>query len=307
MSSTPRAMGPSLSRDQQSVMAPVRGTRPKVGRSPATPQRIAGAMMLPPVSLAIAKATQPGRRGGARARAAPRCAFLEEPRVVGLAAEPDVVEGKGAQAQLRDEHGPGLVEPLDHGGVLGGTRSRNGSAPQVVADAGGVEEVLGAPRDAMERTAVAAGRDLGVGLLRLGEGQLTREGDGAVDLRLEALETLEVDPGQALRGEDAGLDPAGEGRESGEGDVLVAARQRRRRTGAAHEPASRRSRQSDPGGRDPSGWPAPARDRGPPCAAPSAARRAAPCETCQFPAACARSAAVYWICISFSASAIVAG
>ena len=38
-------------------MAPVRGTRPKVGRSPVTPQRIAGATMLPPVSLPIEKPT----------------------------------------------------------------------------------------------------------------------------------------------------------------------------------------------------------------------------------------------------------
>src|SRR5215510_12733359 len=50
-------MGPSLSNDQQSVMAPERATRPKVGRTPVTPQRIAGETMLPPVSLPIEKAT----------------------------------------------------------------------------------------------------------------------------------------------------------------------------------------------------------------------------------------------------------
>jgi transposase len=44
-------MGPSLSRDQQSVIAPVRGTRPNVGRRPVTPHRIAGLTILPPVSL----------------------------------------------------------------------------------------------------------------------------------------------------------------------------------------------------------------------------------------------------------------
>src|SRR5208283_3748587 len=58
-SSTLRAIGPSLSSDQQSVMAPVRATRPKVGRSPATPQRMEGLTMLPPVSLPIANATKP--------------------------------------------------------------------------------------------------------------------------------------------------------------------------------------------------------------------------------------------------------
>src|SRR5215467_13013029 len=52
-------MGPSLSSDQQSVMAPVRGTRPYVGRSPVTPQRMLGAIMLPPVSLPMEKAMSP--------------------------------------------------------------------------------------------------------------------------------------------------------------------------------------------------------------------------------------------------------
>jgi len=37
-SSTPRVIGPNLSSDQHSVIAPVRGTRPYVGRSPVTPQ-----------------------------------------------------------------------------------------------------------------------------------------------------------------------------------------------------------------------------------------------------------------------------
>src|SRR5436189_2251333 len=52
-------IGPSLSSDQQSVMAPVRGTRPYVGRSPVTPHRIAGLTMLPPVSLPMENATSP--------------------------------------------------------------------------------------------------------------------------------------------------------------------------------------------------------------------------------------------------------
>src|SRR5882757_9855426 len=57
VSSTPRVIGPDLSRDQHSVIAPVRATRPKVGRNPLTPQRMLGATMLPPVSLPTAKPT----------------------------------------------------------------------------------------------------------------------------------------------------------------------------------------------------------------------------------------------------------
>src|SRR5436190_18508641 len=56
-SSTERVIGPSLSSDQHKVIAPVRATRPKVGRSPVTPQRMAGLTILPPVSLPIENAT----------------------------------------------------------------------------------------------------------------------------------------------------------------------------------------------------------------------------------------------------------
>src|SRR5260370_12137855 len=58
-SSTPRVMGPSLSSDQHSVIAPLRGTRPYVGRKPVTPQRMLGDTMLPPVSLPIENPTRP--------------------------------------------------------------------------------------------------------------------------------------------------------------------------------------------------------------------------------------------------------
>src|SRR5579864_7021928 len=40
-------------------MAPVRGTRPYVGRKPVTPQRIEGLTILPPVSLPIENPTSP--------------------------------------------------------------------------------------------------------------------------------------------------------------------------------------------------------------------------------------------------------
>src|SRR5262245_9965009 len=59
VSSTERVIGPSLSSDQHSVIAPVRATRPNVGRSPVTPHRIAGATIEPPVSLPMANPTKP--------------------------------------------------------------------------------------------------------------------------------------------------------------------------------------------------------------------------------------------------------
>src|SRR5262245_37966047 len=58
-SSTARQMGPSLSQVQANVIAPVRGTKPNVGRSPVAPQRVEGDTIEPNVSDPIANATQP--------------------------------------------------------------------------------------------------------------------------------------------------------------------------------------------------------------------------------------------------------
>src|SRR5471030_1360636 len=58
-SSTEREMAPILSIDHESAMAPVRGTSPKDGRRPVTPQRVLGEEMEPSVSVPMAKPTQP--------------------------------------------------------------------------------------------------------------------------------------------------------------------------------------------------------------------------------------------------------
>src|ERR1700679_1339201 len=58
-SSTARQMGPSLSMVQLRAMAPVRGTKPKVGRRPVTPQRVEGEEMEPRVSEPMENATHP--------------------------------------------------------------------------------------------------------------------------------------------------------------------------------------------------------------------------------------------------------
>src|SRR5689334_18442196 len=58
-SSAARQIGPILSMVQVRAMAPVRGTRPKVGRNPVVPQRVQGDEIDPSVSVPIAKATQP--------------------------------------------------------------------------------------------------------------------------------------------------------------------------------------------------------------------------------------------------------
>src|SRR3954471_20504153 len=58
-SSTARQIGPILSMLHASAIAPVRGTRPNVGRRPVTPQRVDGDEMDPCVSGPIAKPPSP--------------------------------------------------------------------------------------------------------------------------------------------------------------------------------------------------------------------------------------------------------
>src|SRR5712691_5736474 len=58
-SSTVRQIGPTLSHVHARVIAPVRGTNPKVGRNPVVPQRSEGDAIEPSVSVPIANPTQP--------------------------------------------------------------------------------------------------------------------------------------------------------------------------------------------------------------------------------------------------------
>ena len=58
-SSAVRAIGPSLSRVQESAIAPFRETAPYVGRRPVTPQYADGVPIDPDVSEPIAKGTRP--------------------------------------------------------------------------------------------------------------------------------------------------------------------------------------------------------------------------------------------------------
>src|SRR3954470_14045088 len=75
-SSALRQMGPSLSVVHDSAIAPVRGTRPNVGRKPATPHVLDGEVIEPFVSDPMLNPTQPA----AVADAGP----AEEPLAPGL-------------------------------------------------------------------------------------------------------------------------------------------------------------------------------------------------------------------------------
>src|SRR5439155_17065564 len=132
-SSTVRVMGPSLSSDQHNVIAPVRGTRPYVGRNPVTPQRMLGDTILPPVSLPMENPTNPA------AVAAP-----------GPALEPDApssnnhgfivwppnqmsFNASAPKLSFATSTAPASFNFRTTAASVIGTRSRNGSAPYVVA------------------------------------------------------------------------------------------------------------------------------------------------------------------------------
>src|ERR1043166_1262341 len=131
-SSTERVIGPSLSRDQQSVIAPVRATRPKVGRRPVTPQRIAGLTIEPPVSLPTEKATR------AAAVAAPGPALdpdAPSSRSHGFIVWPPNQMSFKASApseSFATITAPAALRRLTTAESAEGTRLRNGSAPYVV-------------------------------------------------------------------------------------------------------------------------------------------------------------------------------
>src|SRR6185312_10654890 len=131
-----------------------------------------------------AHATSGGGRGGPGGGSAGALAGL--PGIARLAAEPYIVLGEGAEAELGDQHRPGGVEAFDHGGVviealvLIGLRAPGGGISL------GGEQVLGAPGDAVQRAAVAAAGNVLVGLARLRQGALLGVGDDEMELRIVA-------------------------------------------------------------------------------------------------------------------------
>ena len=155
--------------------------------------------MLPPVSLPMEKPTSPAAvaaPGPALDPDAPSSSshgfMVWPPNQMSLSAS-------APEAQLGDQHGARIVETLHDRGILGGHAVAIRLGAVGGGDAGGVEQVLPAPGDAVERAAVVSGGDLTVGLLRLPEGQVACERDDAAQLGIEALQPVEIDLGEARR------------------------------------------------------------------------------------------------------------
>ena len=134
-------------------------------------------------------------------------AFFRQPGVHSLTAEPDIVEGECAKTELGDEHGTSVVKALDHDGVL-----RWDAVPERLCAVGGgnsrsVQQIFGAPGDAVKRAPVLASGDFGVGLFRQREREITRKGDDRAKFGIELFDPIEIDMRKALGSKFALLDP----------------------------------------------------------------------------------------------------
>src|SRR5471032_1143164 len=179
-SSTARQMGPSLSMVHESAMAPVRGTKPNVGRNPVAPQRVDGDEMDPRVSDPMAKATHPAAVADEEPADDPQSVvhatgfqriisgtLLREPRIAGHAAKPFVTHGKRAEREFGHENGAGFIQTLNHRGVFFEFLFFKSTCAPRGAIAFYGKKVLGSPWQTMERATIFPGGNLTVSLFRL--------------------------------------------------------------------------------------------------------------------------------------------
>src|ERR1700751_6078758 len=113
-----------------------------------------------PAGLAADGETNQARGGGgARSGTGAGGGLLDQPRVHGLSAKPDVVERERAEAQLGDEHSAGGVKALYHSGVFAGDAIAERLGAVGGGDAGGIEQVFSSPGNAMQGAAIFSGGD----------------------------------------------------------------------------------------------------------------------------------------------------
>src|SRR5213075_34997 len=128
-SSTERVIGPSLSSDQHRVMAPVRATRPNVGRKPVTPQRIAGLTILPPVSLPIENATSAAAVAAPGPQLDPDAPSSNSQGFIVCPPNHTSLSASAPSESLPSRTAPASFNLCTTAESVDGTRLRNGSAP----------------------------------------------------------------------------------------------------------------------------------------------------------------------------------
>ena len=155
-----------------------------------------------------------GRAGGGARRALRRV-----PRVLRRAAVPDVTPGQLADRGLAQQHPAGLLEPRDRRRLLGAHLVLERARTPRRAQSGVGEQVLGDERHAVQWPACATGRALGVGAPRLLERQLRGRRDERQQLRVVALDPLEVEARQLDRRHLARREQGSEAGDRQEGQV----------------------------------------------------------------------------------------
>ena len=102
-----------------------------------------------------------------------------------------------------------LIVTADHGGVGLGHPVAIGRGAPGGGDAGAVQQVLGAPGNPVQRPPVMPGGNFAVGRTGLGQGALAGHGDDAFEPWPDALEAVEIDPGEPGAGNRAFAQPTG--------------------------------------------------------------------------------------------------
>jgi hypothetical protein len=167
------------------------------------------------------------RRSGTGGRSART--LLEIPRVLGASLKPEVALGQCAHRKLGNQDRARLIEPLDHSGVAGRDAILEGLGAPGGRDALGVEEVLHAVRDAVERAAILPGADLLIGGGRLFERQALGEGHEAQQLGPVLLHAGQVHLCQVGGRHRARADQRCDARDRPEGQLLEIRRRLMRR------------------------------------------------------------------------------
>ena len=153
---------------------------------------------------------QPGGDGGARARRGAAREVREVPRIARR--RPRQIERRAGVrhlvgGQLAEEHGAGVVEPARRGGVLGGNPVDEDARVARRQDALRVVDVLQRERDAVQRAAVLARGDLGLGRAAPGARARSNVGrDEGARLRVVLLDAPDQRLGQLHRRQLSRLD-----------------------------------------------------------------------------------------------------
>ena len=175
--------------------------------------------MLPPVSLPMAKPTSPA------AVAAPGPAL--EPDEPSSSSQGFIVwppnqmsfNASAPMLSLATSTAPAALSRSTTALFFRGNAVAIGLCAIGGGNARGVEQVLSAPWNAVQRAAIVACCDFRVGLACLLKRVVARQGDDAAELRIESFEAVQVNLGQPFGGELAALDPARKLRDGCKGDV----------------------------------------------------------------------------------------